>query len=383
MPQTIKHILLFLVFAIPLGCKDKYVSPYVPPRTGYLVVEGFIAGDGPTTFTLTRSIPLPGDSALPLELKAKVTVEGSDNSVYPLQDAGNGIYSADALPLNTALKYRLHVKTANGQEYLSDLVAFIPSPPIDSINWSANADGLDIYANTHDPANATHYYQWTYEDAWEYHSAEKSLFKYKGDTTPVSVVPRDSSEQIYRCWGSSASANILLESTIKLASDVVYRHPLKHIPPNDVKTGVLYSILVRQNALSQEAFNFLTLMQKNTESLGSIFDVQPSALRGNLHCISNPALPVIGFVSAGTIRQQRIFIRSIDIPSFYNNVCPSPDTVVQLGLLQHFYEDLDFIPVARHFNGAGSFDGWLSAPADCADCRLQGGKTQKPAFWPN
>ena len=383
MPQAIRIILLSFIFAVPLGCKDKYVSPYAPPRTGYLVVEGYIAGNGPTTFTLTRTIPLPGDSALPHELNAKVKVEGSDNSVYSLSEAGNGVYSADTLPLNKDFTYRLHINTANGREYTSDFISFTQTPAIDSISWTSSASGLDIYANTHDPANATHYYQWQYDDAWEYHTAQYASYKYKGDTTPVSVVPRDSSEQIYKCWGSSSSQNIIVESTVKLAQDVVYSHPLKHIPPNDVQTGVLYSILVHQYALTQDAFNFLTLMQKNTESLGSIFDVQPSSVRGNIHCITNPSEPVIGFVSAGTVQQQRIFIKSIDIPSYYNPICPSPDTVVTFGMLRHFYEDLDFIPVSKYFNGAGNFAGWLSAPADCADCRLQGGKTQKPSFWPN
>src|ERR1700753_1662749 len=104
-------------------CKDPYVSPYKAPSTGYLVVEGYISGNTTTQFTLTHSIALPGDSALPTEDGATVQVEGSDNNVYPLTGMGGGVYnSIDTLKLNTQLQYRLRIQTGNGEQYLSDFV---------------------------------------------------------------------------------------------------------------------------------------------------------------------------------------------------------------------------------------------------------------------
>ena len=43
------------------------------------------------------------------------------------------------------------------------------------------------------------------------------------------------------------------------------------------------------------------LMQKNAESLGSIFDEQPTQITGNIHSVTNPSEQVIGYVSAGTV----------------------------------------------------------------------------------
>jgi hypothetical protein len=78
--------------------------------------------------------------------------------------------------------------------------------------------------------------------------------------------------------------------------------------------SVLYSIFVRQYALTEDGYNFLSLMQSNTESLGTIFDPQPSQLKGNIQCLTNPNEPVVGYVSAGTVQQQRIFISRNQLP---------------------------------------------------------------------
>src|SRR6202012_4889724 len=85
MTKAIKLFLIFLLLGAGLfRCKQNYVSPYVSPHTGYLVVEGYISGNGPTQFTLSRTVPLPGSEGIPLETGAQVQVEGSDSSVYPL-----------------------------------------------------------------------------------------------------------------------------------------------------------------------------------------------------------------------------------------------------------------------------------------------------------
>ncbi len=370
---------LLLTFFCLVACREKYVSPYSSPSAGYLVVEGYISGNGPTSFRLTRTIPLPGDSPLPTVSKAKVRIEGSDNTVYPLTEQSDGLYTADSLPLNASSTYRLHINTFTSEEYLSDPVPFRATPPIDSISWKTNGGAVDIYANTHDPANATRYYQWQFDETWEYHSAEQSFYKYNPNTNPVSVVRRDSSEQVYRCWKDSSSSILILASTAKLTQDLVFLEPLRHIPPDDVSTGVLYSILVRQYALTEDAYNFLTLMKKNSESLGSIFDAQPSALRGNIHCLSNPNQPVIGFVSAGTVQQKRIFISSLEIPSFYHYVCPAGDTLVpnSPAKLEEFFGEGGFTPISKYLSE------WDANASECVDCTLHGGNTKKPDFWPN
>ena len=387
---SISPYLLAVIGAIYLlcwGCKDPYVSPYKSPSTGYLVVEGYISGNTTTKFTLTRTLSLPGDSTLPTVSGANVQIEGSDNSVHPLTGLGAGVYSSiDTLSLNPQLQYRLRISIPSGEQYLSDFVPYKTTPPIDSINWIQKSDNtIQIYANSHDPADNTHYYQWDYDQTYEYHSAEASNFYYDKDTTPVMVLARDAEQQIYRCWTTSNSTNILIASSTKLAQDVIYEQPIKLIPADDIQTSVLYSIHVREYALTAGGYNFLSLMQKNSESLGSIFDAQPTQITGNIHSLSNPAEEIIGYVSAGSVQQQRIFIYRSQIVTHYVNSCPAPDTTLPQDIksLEINFGSGVYTPLYFGTSCGRCALGWVSNFTDCVNCLLGGGTNVDPSFWPN
>jgi hypothetical protein len=366
-------------------CKDKYVSPYKSPNVGYLVVEGLISGNTPIQYTLSRTLPLPGDITIPKETGANVQVEGSDNSVLPLIEKGGGIYSSVDTPvLNAQAKYRLRIHTKEGEDYLSDFVPFHPSPAIDSLNWTYGPTGVTIYANTHDPANATRYYQWNFVETWEYHSAEQSDYEY--DTAAGKVIRRPDSSEIYTCWHTDTATNVLLGTSIKLAQDVIYQQPIQTVVRNSVQISYLYSILVNQWALTDSGYNYMSILQKNTESLGSIFDLLPSQLAGNIHCLTTPAEQVVGWVSAGTIRQQRIFIYLYQVPGWrYSYMCSEPDTVVPLDSIKIRNAFLlgGKVPIDPHITPPSVFsDGWTANVVGCVDCRAQGGVTARPPYWP-
>jgi len=383
--RNIKTISVLFLLLLLGQCKETYVSPYKSPATGYLVVEGYIAA-GPTRFTISRVIALPGDSSIPTESHAKVQVEGNDNSVYPLTEKGNGVYSADTLPLNATGQYRLRIQTNNGEAYLSDYTSFRVTPAIDSISWQQLGDGVHIYANTHDPANATRYYQWQFDETWQYHMAEFSYYKFqpKNDTYPRdTVVLRADTDFVYNCWSSAVSTPLLLGSSAKLAQDVIYLAPLQVIYNGTQRLDELYSILVRQYALTKDAYDYLSLMKANSESLGSIFDAQPTVLKGNIHCLNNPGEPVIGYISAGTIQQQRIFIRRGQLSYWtYNIACEGIDTFVRVGKQDTFFKFGSFTPLdIMLFDGRPV--GWTANQNSCIDCRVLGGVTKRPSFWPN
>jgi hypothetical protein len=161
---------------------QRYVSPYVSPATGYLVVEGYITGNGPTFFKLSRTIALPGDSTIPVVTGAHLQIEGSDGALYPLAESGNGWYDIGTLSLSTTTQYRLRISDVNGETYLSEYVPYKPTPAIDSINWIYDPTGVSIYANTHDSSGKTRYYQWQYVETFEYTGSEQSAWIYQGDT---------------------------------------------------------------------------------------------------------------------------------------------------------------------------------------------------------
>lgn len=364
-------------------CVQAYVSPYKSPATGYLVVDGFISGNGPTQYTLTRTTQLPGDSAVPVVTGAYLQVEGSDNSIYPLTEEGNGVYGTGALALNTALRYRLSISLPGGESYVSDYVPYKPTPPIDSVNWVQDSGGVTIYVNTHDPGNGSRYYQWSYDQTWEYHSGASSAFTYLPSSN--TVVPRPDSSQNFTCWKDAPATAITIGTSALLAQDEIYLLPLVQIPTNSQQLSVEYSIIVRQYALTDSAYAFLSLMRQNTESLGSIFDAQPTQLTGNIHSVSNPNEQVIGYISAGTLQQERIFISNDQLRNwFYDYQCEPPKIVADdPDSFAFYFAGQDYVPLYQNFGPTGPLFGFFSNHASCVDCTIQGGATVKPTFWPN
>jgi hypothetical protein len=373
MTQKTKWIIL-LFSLLQWHCIQSYVSPYQAPATGYLVVEGYITGNGPTYFQLSRSIPLPGDSVLPVVMGAQLQVEGSDNSIYPFTETGNGYYLLPAIAMNSATQYRLRISNVNNETYLSDYVPYKPTPPIDSVNWIRNGDGVTIYVNTHDPTGNTRYYQWKFSETWEYRSAEESGLIWRNDSL-VARLPKD---EIYTCYHFDTTQSIFISTSDKLAQDVIYRQPLVVISNNAQTLEIEYSMLVSQYALTDSAYNFFSLMKGNTEQLGSVFDALPSQITGNIHSLSNQGEIVIGYVGAGTLQQQRIFISVSQLPNwFYFYQCPDPDHGVAGNLTaEKNYYDFGYTPVSLSNGGS------LANYSFCVDCRAQGGSNQKPAFWP-
>jgi Domain of unknown function (DUF4249) len=135
-----------------------------------------------------------------------------------------------------------------------------------------------------------------------------------------------------------------------------------------------------QYALTDSAYDFLSMMKSNSEQLGSIFDPLPGQVTGNIHSLSNPAEPVIGYVSAGTLQQQRIFINRFQIPTWlYAYGCPIPDRVIPtiLDSMILYFDYLGYVPIDRPGDNTVQV-GF----GQCVDCRTQGGTTTVPPFWP-
>ncbi|HXD79839.1 MAG TPA: DUF4249 domain-containing protein [Puia sp.] len=365
-------------------CIEAYVSPYKSPPTGYLVVDGYISGNGPTQYTLSRSTSLSGDSVVPAVTGARLQVEGTDNVVFPLPEKGKGVYGIDSLPLNTGQRYRLRIVTPDGDTCLSDFVPYKPTPPIDSVNWIQRPDGVTIYVSTHDPGNSTRYYQWVFDQTYEYHSAEASGFIYVPSTR--TLVARTDSQQNFTCWKDVPPTRIVVGSSAKLAGDVIYEFPLVQIPANTQPLSVEYSIDVQQYSLTDSAYNFLSLMQRSTENLGSVFDAQPTQLTGNIHSLSHPGEEVIGFISAGTMQEERIFISRDQVKDWtYVFQCADPDKIVanDPDSFALYYGGFGLVPLYQNFGPAHPLFGFYSNNAGCVDCTASGGGTTvKPAFWP-
>ena len=382
-----KSILVFSILIITsLNCKEVYNPPSVKNNPFLLVVDGIIfSGNDTSKITLSRTKALSDTAPQVKELKALVSVTDKTGVEYPLTELGNGQYAADQLPLNNSQQYQLKIITADGNEFRSEADNVHTSPPMDSLYWAQDSAGIHIFVNTHDPTNSTRYYRYEYVETWEYLSAFDSFLEYIDENN---IIPRSLANQIYRCYQSDNSTNIEVTSTANLSNDIVYKYEVVYIPTGSIKLSSLYSTLIKQYAMTADGFNYWTNLKKNTEQLGTLFDLQPFSELGNIQCMNNPDIKCIGFISFTTLQQQRIFISKNDLIAW--NYQPYYDKCI----LQYDVPDL----ISTHFQPPGGpygnsligqgLDSVFHMPVYyyssnlCVDCTHNGGTTVKPSYWP-
>lgn len=368
-------------------CKQSYDPQIESKNIRLLVVEGFInSGQGPTVIRLSRTGDLK-DTAIRPVLGAQVYIEGENGSSFMLSGNTIGEYSTPQLQLGNNTRYRVHIKTTDGKEYTSEYSSVKFTPPVDSVTWQREDNGLRLYANAHDPQNATKYYQWRFEETWEFHSTYFTSLKYLRDSRDMIIgveyrnPDRSEDTNIYKCWNTLNSSSILLGSTEKLTTDLVYL-PVHYIEPGSEKLSVLYSLNLHQYAISHEEYLFLQKMKRNTEQVGSIFDAQPSQLSGNIHCLSDPDEIVIGYVEVAQEQTKRIFIYNNQVPGWnYDAGCERIEIPNNSAAIDSLGVDRYPTTVAI-LSPLGTITSFYAAnKIQCIDCTTRGVHI-KPDFWP-
>jgi hypothetical protein len=376
MKKLFSHLLLFLSVILG-GCLDPYNPPAVTSPEKYLVVDGFInSGSGPTVFRLSYSMNI-GDTSSTEIGDAKVFVEGKTGAKFELHHTGKGQYKTDQLSLNPSEEYRLNIILSNNKEYESEYVVVKDTPEIDSVSWEKTKDGIQIFVTTHDPKAKTKYYAYEYDEAWKFHSAFYSGLKMEADG---SIVYRPPDQQIYYCFQFSNSKNINVATSEHLSQDVIYKYPLTSVSAiQSNKLSVKYSILVKQQAVTHQAFQYWDNLRKVTEDVGSLFDPQPITFSGNISSTTDKNELVLGFVSAGNKKEKRIFItrEQVGFTKVYTGyeLCEQ-DTVPSKKKPTIGGGD---IPITTT-SGPGGGTLLLVGSSGCVDCMLKG-TVKEPEFW--
>jgi tetrahydromethanopterin S-methyltransferase subunit B len=365
--------LLVITFTVMYSCVEPFSPPEVNSDEGSLVVDGFLnVGSDTSRIELRRTQNVNQNSSPIVETGAQLTVEQEGGGTSNFIEEGKGLYVLPPKQFSMTSKYRLRIKTLDGQEYLSDYVAVSVTPAIDSVTYKydARANAMTFYINTHDDQSRTQFYRWKFDETWEYRSS------YYSDLEVIDGEVVIRKENINRCWGNKKSASILLGSTVKLSSDVIKDLPLNIVPVITNKLYRKYSIIIKQYGLSRQAFEYWTSLSKTTQGTGSLFDPLPSQVTGNILNTGDNKQLVFGYFSASTEESKRITITP-NLGAYIR--CVDPDT-----LPIHCYpgEECATITSGMLLNYWGlRSDSVLVAPASCADCRLEGGTTQMPAYW--
>jgi hypothetical protein len=162
---------------------------------------------------------------------------------------------------------------------------------------------------------------------------------------------------------------------MNLSQNIYPRFPLHSIDGGTSRLSILYSILVRQLALSQSAYNYWEQMRTNSTEQGGLYEKQPVIIKGNLKSLTQPEQSVLGYFHTASVSERRYFYHNVNgIDLNFSNGCI--EEALGRGGWKEFYPT-DY-PVYYAFV-AGSL---RILSNECIDCRKLGGTTVKPDFWP-
>jgi hypothetical protein len=374
-----KTVIGFLVLAIMLHACIETFYPDIAGHENVLVVDGMVTDEErPSLVRLSRTFSYDDHNYHP-ESGATVIILDDKGTPHYLEEKKAGGYYTDSATFRGEAggRYQLQIILADGTTYQSDYVTLKKAPPVESFDVryeqkeTRDRDdvihGIQFYLNTHDPQNETRYYRWEWVETWEF-------------TVPMQAPGKADRSH---CWKSHESRSILIGNTNHLTADRIIDYPLHYVSTESNRLRILYSLLVRQYAISQAAYEFWKTHDDLGENAGTLFDPIPTRVAGNIYNISEPGEPVLGYFEACGVSTRRIFVsndlipKNVSIPSEFEFckflVLVDPPNLPYLLNSGWMYVD--------EYYDMNKLIVRLTNSPKCFDCTLTG-SNERPDYWP-
>ena len=392
-----KHlILLFGLTMVILSCVDEYT---IPKETAIeyeteIVIEGRILAGEESVIHLSYTTPINSEEETSDILNAQVYVIGqngyrSEAAEFDIED---DCYVIDTRRLENNTLYAVEV-TVDGETYQSEFQPLLISPEIDEVTWQEHESSISIHVTTQAEKDAPRHFMWSFDEDWEIH-ADVDM---RGNDTIKPYYVKDQYPDLTEtrnpylfCWMHDVSRNVLLHSTANLSENVLENIQLHEISIEDIRLSYIYSIQVKQWSLSDEAYNYYSILKRYTEEDEGLFTPVLSDYRGNITCTSHPNKRAHGYVLASSVTTKRIFIYEKDFKHM-RSLYETPncfarnwerDALSFAAVLNSYPWKSPWVIMAR--DGNPRDQDALMYTWYCVDCRQTIGATKKrPDFWPN
>ncbi len=371
------------------------VEPYEPATNTFesaLVVEGIITSELKNQeIKLSKAYRLEENQS-PYVNGAQVEILSSAGESFRFQYFGSGVYrSLVPFKAEEGVGYRLEIMI-DEKLYESEEEKISGDTSLEAVTAEKAFNdegqlGVAIYAET--STADSKFFRYTFEETYKivspYTATQKFIINESGLAVLVDV-PEDEEREI--CYNTLRSKKGVLSDKRNLGDDN-QRDLVSFIDLNERKIFTRYSILVKQNAISSEAFRFFETLEELSKS-GNIFSQnQPGFLAGNIYQVNDPDAMVVGYFEVAREAEKRIFFNFEDI--FSPDVKPDPEkgcvivapSPVQPGDIDTFVASgqLQYLGPAPPSGDPLKPNGpYYLVTTRCIDCKVLG-TPEKPDFW--
>jgi hypothetical protein len=370
--KTKGYLMCIVIILVVGSCITQFV-----PETGeaqeLLVVEGLITDQHDiNTVKLSKTQSINSKvKGIPYK-GCTVKIMDDLGNIYSLNEKSPGTYVTNTTSFLGVIgrKYKLSIRTNNpgtiNYTYESDFVEMLPVPSIDTLYYEKIEireplrplkEGCQVYIDSHDPENKCKFYRWDFTETW--------MFQ-----LPYRVSNRT-------CWISENSSIINVKNTSVLSEDIVSKYPLYYISPKTDRLSKKYSILLNQYSINENEFDYWQRLQSVNEDVGSLYDITPSFIPGNVTCMEDPFQNVLGYFSVSAKASKRFYITDnfSGLVDLYSE-CVS-ETVSNLNSVKGLNKTVWVIDTLQ-LGGPPVYV--LTTNKNCADCTTRGTNI-KPSWW--
>jgi hypothetical protein len=328
------YILCILSIGFLTSCYKVY-EPKIDKGQNVLVVNGMITNKT-EAYHIMLSYADPYNSTASPEPSGGANIYVSDDlgNQYSFHEVNKGDYASDSLQFTgqPGRKYRLHIVTPDGTEYVSATQRLFPEVSPESvytefdteetfdknIGLKTSTHGADIFADITNMSDTIPQFRITSDLVMQYFYSIG--FRLRWDLLLTFN---------YYCWQTvNANSNINLTGVdYSLNSALIKKHPVCFLDNNftvyaprydlklnmddttDVKHEVGYRnydihhriLYLNQYTLNNDTYMYYKGLASQMQSEGKLFDPIAAQLTGNIKCITDPNKKVIGFFEASSV----------------------------------------------------------------------------------
>jgi hypothetical protein len=384
-----KHpVFLSIALFILYGCIERYYPDEDELSTGTLVVVAHLNSiPGLQSVFISSSSTLKYPHYEPVS-GCYVELISSGGAGRELEEYRPGEYSSylDDKFLVSGESYSLIFITPDGERYESEYEKLHPAPEIDSFYYirenhpTADPDhteqGVQFYVDFEIDKESGRYLRWQLIETYEINNPEHENQIFDVDRV---LKPLPDSSSWRTCWITLEIPDIYTMDLLQVEGNRYRQKPLNYVSSETRRLHYRYGLLVRQLALSREAFWYWNELGNNLQSKGSLFDTQPALTPSNICNVNDDQDLVIGYFSISGASEKRIFVEKLPDLDFY--VSPTFCDPQAYPQFLFFFPD-QYLPV---YLSTAYVDGHTKTGEvnkECVDCReYKGSSNILPDFW--
>lgn len=358
------------------SCTEKFY-PDVEENVSILVVDGKITNESNSCeVRLFRTVNYTDDYELEPESSALIVLYSNDGLREALQEKSRGIYrSLNDIKAIIGTNYWIEIKTILGEKYESYPEQLNPPIEISSIYGEEvqniiedqqSNQAVKFYFNTKQTdRDAGNYFRWEYRESYEWHSPFTS-------SQTVSSHP----SQICYPVNNFNYINVFDASNFKIKE--VNHLPISTVFSNEVKLLHEYIVDLKVYSTSHQNYIFWKNIKSIHQSNGSLYDVIPANIIGNVSACSDTC-QVLGYFEVSSVRssqksfnQNEFDIEFADFPKECTEFTMTLEDGIQPDRTKYYIIDKTMQSNAIRYT---------VRLIECYECNLKY-SINKPSFWP-